>query len=553
MRVAKIGTIMPWGGDGGTGFLESNIPKGWITCTGQTLRAEDYPLLAAAIGDGYGGNMTDNGGNYIEFPYVGTEATFKLPQLSNGVLMDLERSYLDDPTYQMGQDDPANAAYDTEGNTLGDLIVDFGETVAINTTYQATADIDFNLNLAGNLYFKFDNITLTAPDFLETVHTLNRKLGINHMPSHGHSDSLGSVNPNASGPMTFRTDGGINMTGEASTGLCNQTEGPNTCENADAEPTSWQQGAMVCTFYGDAFKEHTLPRCDYFQEFVNDSSGKNYWGFVPAGEANWTTTDREQLGGGTGQASTTYTQTIFGRGNTDQIIDTVPVDTHKTPAHTGFFPRPMETRSRPNFFGYNTGSPIRADGLVDNPETAPVFSVSGVTLTAESSTITLPAGTDIRRLYTVGGESWYQYDKITPLMYVTTVLVDNKYHYFREGTMVQVVENIGTEAAPIYEITLNLPAKNSGTIDVAFRHGSWPSSLNTAADGKDPTEQTFRSHNHGSFEISQTIGSMASPPSHTANDADGSSLSADSLEDALNITCDTTQPSVTMTFIIKAY
>ena len=36
MRAAKIGTIMPWGGDGGTGFLESNIPKGWITCKGDT-------------------------------------------------------------------------------------------------------------------------------------------------------------------------------------------------------------------------------------------------------------------------------------------------------------------------------------------------------------------------------------------------------------------------------------------------------------------------------------------------------------------------------------
>ena len=54
------------------------------------------------------------------------------------------------------------------------------------------------------------------------------------------------------------------------------------------------------------------------------------------------------------------------------------------------------------------------------------------------------------------------------------------------------------------------------------------------------------------FEISQGIGSIASPPSHTANDADGSSLSADSLEDALNIAVDTTAPNVTMTFIIKA-
>jgi len=554
MRAAKIGTIMPWGGDGGTGFLESNIPKGWITCTGQTLNAADYPLLAAALGDTYGGDMTDSAGNHYQFPYYGTEGTFRLPQLSNTVMMDLERSYLDDPAYQMGQTNPADAVYDSQGSTLGDLIVDFGETEIINTTYEASCDIDFSLNLAGNLYFKFDNITLTAPDFLETVYTLNRKLGINHTPSHGHSDSLGSVNPNASGPMVFRTDQGIEMTGEASPGgPCDPTEGPNTCQLAESEPTTWQEGAANLTFYGDATKENTLPRCDNFMEFVNDSTGKNYWGFVPAGQSNWTSTDILQAGGGSGQASQTYTQTIFARQQTDQIIDTEPVDTHKTPCHTGYFPRPMEERSRPNFFGYDTGSAIRADGLVDDPETAPVFTVTGVTLTAESNTFTLPAGTDLRRSYSVGTVNWYQYDKITPLMYVNTQDRDNKYHYLREGSMVQSVENTGTEANPVYEVRINFPARNGGTVDLTFRHGSWPTSLNLAKENKDPTEQSFRAHNHGSFEINQTIGSMASPPSHTANDADGSSLTADSLENALNITCDTSQPNVTMTFIIKAY
>ena len=46
---------------------------------------------------------------------------------------------------------------------------------------------------------------------------------------------------------------------------------------------------------------------------------------------------------------------------------------------------------------------------------------------------------------------------------------------------------------------------------------------------------------------------MSGPPSHTASDADGSSLQAESLENALNISCDVSQPSVTVTFIIKAY
>ena len=537
---------MPWGGDGGTGFLASNIPKGWIVCKGQTLSAADYPLLASVLGDTYGGDMTDAAGDHYEFPYVDTEAEFRLPQLSNSVMMDLEYNNLLDPKYQYGQADVATTIYDENGNIIGDLVKDYGETNPIRTTHEASADIDFTLNLAGNLYFKFTDMVLTAPDFLETVHTLNRKLGINHTPSHGHSDSITSVNPNASGPMPFRTDGGIVMTGNASM-QCSITRGPNTCQLNDTEPTTWQEGAVNLTFYGDAGKENTLPRCDTFMEFIQDSTGKDYWGFVPCGESNF----REGANRGSGHATDNYDAVIFGRGNSDTFT-TTPVDTHKTPCHQGYFPRPMVTRSRPNFFGYDTGGSVRADGLVDDPELAPVFSVAGCTLDATSNVV-LPAGTDLRRSYSVGTVNWYQYDKITPLMYVNTQDRDNKYHYLREGSMVQSVENTGTEANPVYEVRINFPARNGGTVDLTFRHGSWPMSLNLAKENKDPTEQSFRAHNHGSFEINQTIGSMASPPSHTANDADGSSLTADSLENALNITCDTSQPNVTMTFIIKAY
>ena len=41
--------------------------------------------------------------------------------------------------------------------------------------------------------------------------------------------------------------------------------------------------------------------------------------------------------------------------------------------------------------------------------------------------------------------------------------------------------------------------------------------------------------------------------SYTASNANGSSLQAQSMENALNIVCDTSQPNVTMTFLIKAY
>ena len=43
MKTARIGTILPWGGDGNEGFTASNIPKGWKVCDGQLANAVDYP------------------------------------------------------------------------------------------------------------------------------------------------------------------------------------------------------------------------------------------------------------------------------------------------------------------------------------------------------------------------------------------------------------------------------------------------------------------------------------------------------------------------------
>ena len=93
----------------------------------------------------------------------------------------------------------------------------------------------------------------------------------------------------------------------------------------------------------------------------------------------------------------------------------------------------------------------------------------------------------------------------------------------------------------------------TATLGLKFRDGTYPTSLNTSSTAKDPLEAAFSSHNHGSFEIGQTLGTMVGPPSHTAVNADGSALAAQSIENALNIAVDTTQPSLTMTFIIKAY
>ena len=41
MKTARIGTILPWGGDGSEGFTASNIPKGWAVCDGQEADANE--------------------------------------------------------------------------------------------------------------------------------------------------------------------------------------------------------------------------------------------------------------------------------------------------------------------------------------------------------------------------------------------------------------------------------------------------------------------------------------------------------------------------------
>jgi len=573
MKTAKVGTILPWSGDGGNGFLASNIPKGWIVCDGSTKDASDYPLLASTLGDTYGGDMTKPAGGHYTFPYVdpidgSSNATFRLPNLSNRLPLDLEPGNLDQVAYQQGQNDPKNTIIDANGTKLGDLVAGLGESYDIKTSWSANSDIDFTLNLSGNLYFKYTNFTLTDPDFLESVFTLNRKLGINHTPSHSHTDSLPSVQANQKGPMVFQTDGGVEMTGSISfSNNCSGSEGPFNCAFKDAEPHSWNNGSVPLSMYGDATYEYTLPRTTSHFDFVTDTTnvGKNYWDTVPAGSGNWRGANR-----GAGPKTTSYKQTIPPNGQTSQILDIDPVDAHAQPAQTGMFPRPMEDRNRANFYGYTPDggtTPTRSDGLKDSPEQRPAVVVPAVTLTEGSNKITLPDGTDIKVQYGTGADSWYQWDAIRPLMYVTTSDNNDKYKWMAEGTYIQSIEwkvdANNTAAGGNYEIVLN---QNVGTGDVEippgwgtvstglkFRDGTYPTTLNTQSVAKDPLETSFASHNHGSFEIGQTLGTMVRPPSHTAPDADGSALSAQSIENALNIAVDTTQPSLTMTFIIKAY
>ena len=572
MRAAKIGTIMPWGGDGNEGFLVSNIPKGWVVCKGQTRDAKLYPLLASVIGDTYSAtaSMADAAGNPYEFPYVDTPASFTFPNLSSKCMVDIESSYLDDPDYQMGQTDPKDKILDSNGTKLGDLLVSGtgGGTTSyisnVKTTWQATADIDFTLNLSGNLYFKFSGMLLQAPDFVETIYTLRRKLGINHTPSHSHSDVIPTAQVNPSGPMIFRTDGGINQRDPADLTICNTSVSPVACEFKDANYAQWANGSTDITFYGNSNYENTIPRMTGPMEFSTDSTGKNYWGHLPA--TDWRSAGSNETNRKAGPKAEYQRQTVSGgQGVTQSIVNTEPMKSHKTQAHTGMHPRPTISRNRPNFFGYtrNGQTAPSQGGIIDHPEAMTAFEVPALTLTEDSNEITLPATTNLGRVYATGtgasAASWTQYDAITPLMYVTDRTGDNndsKYLYLQEGTYVLSVKK---ESSGAYTIRLNQQIKGDkaagwGSVTgrkISFKYATYPTALNQAF--KDPTSSDFGSHGHGSFEIAQGIGSMAGPPSHTASNADASSLSAQSLENALNIDCDTTQPSLTLTYIIKAY
>ena len=108
MKSARIGTIMPWGGDGNEGFTIANLPKGWIVCDGRLKDAVEFPLLASELGTTYGGTISGNFPNYT--------GQFQLPDIANKAMIDLERSMLSDTKYQMGQSD----AYVEVGLLVGD-------------------------------------------------------------------------------------------------------------------------------------------------------------------------------------------------------------------------------------------------------------------------------------------------------------------------------------------------------------------------------------------------------------------------------------------------
>lgn len=426
MKTAKIGAIMPWAGNGNNGFTLENIPRGWIVCDGKRRDASDFQMLASLIGETYGGSLSG------EFPNI--EGEFFTPNLTSRVLMDFHENYLASPNYQMGQGDVLNTFIDADGTRFRDLLSEMGTEVSIKSSWSANTDIDFQLPADQTLVGKFTELAVTGGDFQTSVTTLNRKLGINHMPSHNHVDKIASASASFIGPMTF-SSARVEVSGDVEHPNCDQIKA--TKFQCDLLPSaqnarSWQQGRTLLAFYGDEQYEHTLPVVDRFWQF-NNADGKDYWSKVPAPDWNDGSPTRESPQAG----SQTYNY-VDVSGFTD-VFPAEPVKTHSIPAWTGLMPKPMIFGERRNFFGKNTGSTY--NGLLDNPEDPSLwFTVGGVSCNQGDTEFSLPAGTDIRTQKEDNGITYYRYDKIHPWQMVDGASI-------AKGTYITEIEREGTSDA----------------------------------------------------------------------------------------------------------
>ena len=525
MKSAKIGTIMPWGGDGNTGFALSNIPKGWIVCGGQLEDAARYPLLASHLGDTYGADA-EFGGTFPE--YLGK---FRLPNMSLKMPIDLEPDYLNQSAYQYGQSD-AYSKLITNSYTGDALVGGFGSislSAPIPIVISANTDIDFTVDPSLVMNAKMTNISIAPPDFSTTVYTINRKLGINHTPGHSHPGTYSKATAQFSGPHLFEpsqitTGGGVS-------GNCVDNYGYSECQltNSDTAPT-WQQGRVQAAYYGNEQREFTLPTTDRFYDF----QGSEFWSQVPA--QSWPPTQSHPSG--LVSASNLGYQ-FNGSAYTSTFNVTTPVKTHAQPAWTGLFPKPLEVANRRNYFGPTVNY---------DPESTTPFTVSGVTVPANANSISLPAGTDINSATTAGE---FSLDKIVPFMWIYSEGVT------RNGTQITAISRTGTSTSNyVYTLELSQPCKNATALTnqtFSFRHGTYPTTTNNITSQLDPNSSTFLGHNHGSFEITQGKGSLAAPTTHPVNNVSLGTVSPENINDALNIIAEVSMPALIVTFLIKAY
>jgi len=218
-----------------------------------------------------------------------------------------------------------------------------------------------------------------------------------------------------------------------------------------------------------------------------------------------------------------------------------PRTTHSMKAWEGYFPRPMEWNSRRNFFGYGTNY-IGPSGVQDDPEYRPAFALA-LTIQALQTTISVPAGTSIG----------VDFDFIRPFMYISSPTTNPV--YIAPGTQVLNIEQTDDTGSGVgYNIELSEAVQGSGSlvVNVVFRDGTYPTSMNTVPAGQDPSLNTFQSHTHGTFELTMGPG-LKGPVSFPVNDVNKGDIKAETIDNALNILANVANPSQNIVYIIRAF
>lgn len=507
MKTAKIGTIMLWSGDGNEGDILSNVPNGWILCDGKVYQANRYPLLTSVLGNSYGGSTITG-----DFPHYG--GTIKIPDITGRCMMDLEPQMLAQTAYQYGQTDALSK--------LSALVVDDGLTVSIPTLISADTDLAFNI--ASQILFVGkmtgapgqSNITISPPSFSTTVYTVPRKLGINHTPYHKHPGTYDSALAGSAPPDVF-SPSSMTVSGSRSLPLgCGSLSWNEAAFNQEANADTWCQGAAPITFYD----ENTLIQTNQFNTFPALGGSVTYdYSSIPS--------------------STAPARVLESQVYTDLISASIPITTHAEAAWTGMFPRPMETSNRRNYFGINTGI-TGGTGLTDDPEAAPVFAVSNITITAQTAQITLPASTNLGTNKT----------NIVPFMYVQSGTTSGT--FIQPGTQIL---GLFKDDNGNYILDLSNAIGGAGSVQTSltFRHGTFPTSLNSTAAAQDPASSTFASHNHASFDVTMLNGNLTGPTTHPVTNVQRGDVTPETITGALNILANIANPSLNVVYIIRAY
>ena len=498
---------MPWAGDGNIGTLLSNVPRGWVVCNGAVVPANRYPLLSSILGNSYGGTNISG-----EFPHY--SGTIKIPDLTGRVMMDLEPSMLFQAKYQQGQSDAYLKLVDSNNQSL---VIDDGLSKSIptlissdtNLTFTISSDLVFNGKIKGGI--NETNITLTDPAFSTTIHTIGRKLGINHTPYHKHPGSYSSAVGGGGPPELYRPS--AMQQGGSISGQC-ATKSWYELTITDPDAPTWCNGAAPITYFDDT----TLIETSQFNEFI--STAENDYSQIPSLTAGETTYE----------SASGYTETF----------SAVPKKTHAQVAWEGVFPRPIEFQNRRNYFGINTGN-IGPGGLQDDPENFPTL-VANCIMSANATSINIPPGIDI------GAD----YDKIQPFMLVTTELTGSV--YLLPGTQVTNITQNGNPGNYGYNVELSQAVGGTGTqsLPVSFRHGVYPTTINGTISNQDPASTSFQAHNHGTFELLMGKG-LKGPTTHPVNDLSKGTINAEPINGALNIIANIANPSLNIVYIIRAY